>query len=90
MNLKIVLPIREIPLGGRVKKLTGEKVYVLRNCVRVYDQDGSKQEILAAAGSVLLVPEDGSGNASSVGPDLEVIWLIDFDALCQLLSAPHK
>lgn len=38
-DLKVILPAGEVPLGSKVSKRTGEKIYTLRDRLCVYGVD---------------------------------------------------
>jgi hypothetical protein len=73
VEIKVILPIKELPEDSVVTKLTGTKKYRVRKDIRVYSQTGSLQTISAEGGSRLLLAENGDSNA--INGDTEVIWI---------------
>ena len=81
---KIIIQANEIPLGSIITKIRGEKEYVIRNEIIIYNKDGAKTNIKAQGSSRFLINDTGDINV--VGPDLELVWLAGEYELVQYLN----
>lgn len=81
---KVILPLHRIPDGATVTKRTGEKPYLVKETLTVYNHDGTyakgdePQTIKTSGVRFLLCPRSGDINAHTF--DLEVVWHV----------APHE
>ena len=73
MEIKVVLPARDIPLGETVTKVTGEKPYKLIDTVKFYGDD-APENVVAEKGVLFLVSE---GQINIIPADKELAWRVD-------------
>lgn len=82
--IKVLLPANEIPVGSRVTKRTGDKVYTLRNEIKVFGLANSNQVLKGEDGVRFLIAPDG--NAGAVDGQTELLWHTDKKSLSQWLE----
>jgi hypothetical protein len=83
--MKLLIPIKDVPEGERVTKKTGEKLYTVRDRIRIFSDDVNvRKEIKADDGVRFLVNDNGDVNA--VDAKSEYIWYVDVDTAAQWLS----
>lgn len=93
MKIGVILRVGQVPLGGKIAKVTairsrssgGPKIYTVRDRLRVFQEDGTRQQILATEGTRFLTHEE-SGDANAIAGDTEVVWFTDRDTLRSFLS----
>lgn len=88
--MKLLIKIGEIPIGSKITKRTGEKIYEVRDKIVIYAEEGCVKplnEIKASPGTKLLVSTDPQYSfAIVVVPDtLEVVWELTDDELKEFL-----
>jgi len=70
----IILPAGKIPDRSRVRKVTGQKVYVLRRDLKVFvERDDPDQHEPIEFSGIFLVPEDG--NITHVPDHKLLVWI---------------
>lgn len=79
--MKVILHVREIPIGAVVTKITGQKRYIVKDKIQIFG-DPSRREIKADDNTRFLYAENG---ISCVSGDLEVVWELTDDQLSQFL-----
>jgi hypothetical protein len=87
MIFKIIAKASSIPLGAEVTKVKGEKVYIIKDRIRIFPEDGrpkTQQEIVAEDNSFFLV--SGNGDINVVGGKKELVWHADIDELGSFLD----
>jgi hypothetical protein len=77
---KIILPLKDVPKGATITKLKGAKEYIVHDSIRLFKEDGEKQEITSDGSSRFLVALHGDANISIHEGDTEVVWRCDLDA----------
>lgn len=86
--MKIILTARAIPLLSTVTKCGGSKQYIIKDRITIYDKANGKKELLATNDSFLLISDNG--DATSIGGNTELIWLVSenelFDYLNEMLE----
>lgn len=84
--MKLIIPIRDIPLGSAVTKVGGTKPYIVRDCVKIYgDSDANRQrEIRADDGTRFLVSD--TGDITVVAGDTEHLWIVSDHNLYEYLT----
>lgn len=76
--IKVIMPAGELPNGARVTKKTGEKVYTLRDEVRMFATTSGAgdqavvHKLTAGEGARFIVGENGDGAA--IPSTLELVW----------------
>jgi hypothetical protein len=81
--MKVILPVRDVPLGLFVTKKTGEKQYVVMDKIAIHGETKSEyREIKADGDSRFLVT---GTNIAAVSGDLEVLWETDPSYLYQFI-----
>lgn len=86
--IKVILQAKHIPLDSKVTKRTGEKIYTLRNRIRVFNETGAVQEIKAQEDARFIVAENGDTNA--IDGACELVWHADPDMLQDFLYGDDK
>ena len=79
-GLKVILPAGEIPAGSRVRKIGGEKPYILRESIQIFfqEKDRPRQEVKAEKGLRFLVPmNDMAGTVNAISVGTELVWLVE-------------
>ena len=87
--MKLLIEIGNVPIGSRITKRTGEKVYEVRDKIRIYGGERCDHpELKVSPGTKLIVTNDTRYSfAVEVVPDtLEVIWEVSEDRLRQYLD----
>ena len=77
--MKVLLRADEIPLGSTVTKKTGDIEYIIQDRIRVFNETGGRQEILAQDGARFLCGSRGDANA--VSGDKKLMWKVDKETL---------
>lgn len=86
--MKLLIPVGEIPIGTKVTKRTGEKIYEVRDKILVYGGEGCKHpELKVTPGTKLIVSIDPRYpfSVEAVPDTLEVIWEVSPDDLRRFL-----
>jgi len=78
MNLRVIIPLKDVPENATVTKPGGVKEYTVRHEVTVYYNDLRAPTKLRTRGCMFLV-KDGQINA--LGEDQMVVWSTDLDEL---------
>lgn len=90
--MKVILEVREIPVGSTVTKKTGEKVYTLRDDVKIYgstqEQTETLRELKADSGTRFLIAQNG--DISIVSGDVEMLWHVDGRILFEHLDRKYN
>jgi len=73
--MKIILPAKEIPVGSTVTKKSGQKKYILKDYVRIYN-DGIVFTPSLIAGKDVLFLFDAAGNISAIAATTEIVWIV--------------
>lgn len=89
--MKLLIEIGKVPIGAKVTKRTGEKIYEVRDKIPIYsDKEVVKltKELRTAPGARFLISIDPQYSFAIVTvPDtLEVIWEVSEDRLRQYLD----
>ena len=78
--MKIIVPAIEIPAGEQVTKVTGSKHYIIKDELRIYDEDSvAPRNLVALAGTRLLVGDDG--NANAISAHTELVWVASIQSV---------
>jgi hypothetical protein len=86
--LKAIMPAKDIPVGKRVTKITGTKVYVIRDSITIYGPTGKANVIRADKGTrFLLPPGDSFDNISSIRGTKELAVELDRDDLINMIES---
>ncbi len=91
--MKILLPIKEIPVLSKVTKRTGDKVYEVRDKIPIYGEcDKPLNEIAASPGTRLLVANGPHNSFAIVAvPDtLEVMWDVSETELIEYIQKGYS
>ncbi len=81
--MKLLLPVKDVPLGSFITKRTGEKQYMVQDKITIYAENKEdRQEIKAEGDSRFLV---AGTHITAVSGDLEVLWETDAHYLYQFI-----
>lgn len=84
--MKLLIKAEKIPLGSRVTKATGEKVYILRDRIRIFSGTGAPvREVVASEGTVFIVDPE-RGDALAFPNDRVLGWVVEPDVLRDYLD----
>lgn len=77
--MKLLIKVGDVPIGVKVTKRSGEKIYEVRDKIVIYAEDGVNKpsnEITASPGTRLLVSVDPAYSFAivAVPETLEVLW----------------
>lgn len=81
--ISVLLPAIQIPIGSKVTKLRGEKVYIIKGTIRIYGANGERNELAAPPGTRFLCPAEGDING--VAGDTQLVWQTNHDTLARFL-----
>lgn len=86
--MKVLIAVRDIPVGSSVTKKTGDKPYTLRDDVKIYgstqEQRETLRELKADEGTRFLIAQNG--DISIVSGDTELLWHVAERDLYQYLE----
>lgn len=82
----VLLPIGEVPIGAKVTKKTGEKVYSVADKITLYGLGGEIKPISPLGVRFMIPSEDCTGNISAAPLDLVVCWHASLEDLRTLVS----
>ncbi len=94
MIMKILMAAQDIPLGSIVTKRTGDKLYTVREGIKIYGtpEQQSTREIKCDDGTRFLISE--TGDISIVSNDTELLWHVSDEDLYSYLdgkiNGPHQ
>ena len=84
INMKIILPVKEIPIGSVVTKVNGTKRYEVNRVLKIYgDVAGVPKEIKLDINARFLIPMDGLTSINVIDGETEVVW----DADCNQIQS---
>ena len=89
-TLKIILPVRSIPVESTVVKKTGEKLYTVLDQLVIYPVGGGRQVIKAEEGTRFIVPKSNGHSINCVSGDTEMIWLANAREVRELLDESYE
>jgi hypothetical protein len=72
-EVRLILAAGEIPVGSTVTKVKGQKPYVIKNEVVIYNPGEAKTVIPAADGVRFLFDEQGNINA--INAQVDLVWM---------------
>lgn len=81
-QIKVILPVHDIPNKSTVTKPSGTTQYVLTREIRFFPKNksaGERHSVAAKDGCVFLVNDQG--DVSVYPPTVELAWLVDADEL---------
>lgn len=89
--MKLLIEIGKLPIGSRITKRTGDKVYEVRDKIVIYSEEGCSKpinELKSSPGTKLLISTDPQYSFAIVAvPDtMEVLWEISEDELRNYLD----
>lgn len=82
--VRLLVPLGDVPLESRVTKRSGEKIYCVRNHIRVFTSGKDTQVIESDVGCRFLVSDNGDVNA--MGCTTPVLWYADPQAVAEYLG----
>ena len=91
--MKVILPVKDVPIGSIVTKPTGEKEYTVRKTIKIYglSKELDPQEMMSD-GVRFLVSDNG--DLTAIQENKEVAWNVDpadlYSYLYQLLHMDNK
>jgi hypothetical protein len=90
--MKVLMEVRDIPVGATVTKKTGEKIYTLRDDVKIYgstqEQTEALRELKADEGTRFLISQNG--DISIISGDTELLWHVDGRILFEHLERKYN
>lgn len=86
--MKLLIKPSLIPNGSKVTKKTGNKEYILRDRITVYNEKGLPTTIPYSMGVKFMV--DNSGNIQTVSDNVELVWLVDEEELRDYLCCDNS
>lgn len=84
MKISVIMEASQVPLGAKVTKRTGEKIYTIRDRLRVFGEKGERREIIAKGGTRFFVNDEGDANV--ISGTTTVVWVTDSDTLVRWLT----
>jgi len=78
------MPLRDIPIGSKVSKKTGDKIYTIRDQIKIYGGQDLTKEIKVSEGTRFLVAENG--DIQVVDGNLEFLWHVEYHTLFSFLD----
>ena len=89
--MKLLIEIGKVPIGSKITKRTGEKIYEVRDKIPIYSEKETLKltnELKASPGTKLLISTDPQyAFAIAAVPDtLEVLWEVSADELRSYLD----
>lgn len=87
--MKLLIEIGKVPIGSKITKRTGEKIYEVRDKILIYGGENCNHpELKVSPGTKLIVTSDARYSfAVEVVPDtLEIVWEVSEDRLRQYLD----
>lgn len=89
--MKLLIEIGKVPIGSKITKRTGDKIYEVRDKIPIYSEKETLKltnEVKAAQGTKLLIAIDPQyAFAIAAVPDtLEVLWEVSENRLRQYLD----
>lgn len=80
--ITLIVALGEVPLGARVRKITGEVFYTVTDKISIYNEDTSQKIIKAERGTAFMISDNGYINAVSVDKkvalDMQLVEAIEF------------
>jgi hypothetical protein len=90
-DLKVILPLKDIPEGNTVTKINGTAEYIVRDKLDIYHLTiGSLEKTLHADGGCRFLVAKESGYISVCPPDKELVWHAEFWQLEELNAGTPK
>lgn len=83
-NIKVILPLGQVPELSHVTKRAGKKVYRVCKQLTVFDDNG-KRQVINSNGCRYLVDTD-NGTSHAVGDHVEVVWHTNIEDLKAFLD----
>lgn len=88
--MKILIPVGDVPIGSKITKKTGEKIYEVRDRIIIYSEKECPKpinELNASEGTRFLLSTDSQYSFAivAVPETLEVLWELSNDRLRQYL-----
>jgi len=91
INMKVILPVKEIPVGSVVTKLNGQKKYQVRDRITIYDEvKNSSRDITLEMNTRVLWSVDLPMSVNIISGDTEMIWDADYNALQSYLYEKYE
>lgn len=82
--IKVILKAGSIPLGSTVTKVRGDKTYLLKDRLTLFDAQSQIRELKASVDTKILVSSNGDGVA--VSNDTELCWYADEQDILNFLT----
>lgn len=87
MQLKVIIPVNDVPEGETVTLVKGRKRYVVRDSLTLFSAGGVRQELKASAGCRILSHD---GNGTAISSETEVVWLTTIADLERIYEEEDK
>lgn len=86
--MKVILPLKDIPDGSIVTKITGNKEYIIRSELRII---GDENQIIHSNGVKFLIPQSMSTSSiSAINWDKEMIWHVEEDVFFRYMNEKYR
>lgn len=85
-EIKVLLPIKNIPIGSIVTKRTGEKRYHMSNVLRIFNEEGERSEIHTGYNMYYLFSNSSNNAINVVSGDTEHLWVTNTQDLLEYLT----
>ena len=79
--MKVIMEVRELPIGAVVTKITGEKRYTIKDKISVYGDSALQKELRSIDGTRFLIPVDGDLTINVVSAYTEMLWNVTDEEL---------
>jgi hypothetical protein len=101
--VKIKIPARDVPAGGTITKLTGEKHYTVLDCITCYRPDTNVSRVRQSTdrtrkydmypeneGDRFLADTARPGTFNEYPANRDVLWIVEIDELVRVFKTHHE
>ena len=87
-DMKVILPVCEVPLGAIVTKVTGTVKYNLSKTLKIYQQGKTEPTVIDCAdGAFFMIPlSHGTASITAIPSQMNVAWNVDDEDLYRYLA----
>lgn len=80
-TIRLKVPLGDVPAGDKITKLTGDKIYTVRDEIMVYGETKERHRVLEKHEHTYRYLFDENGSISEMFGDKQVIWLTTMEML---------
>jgi hypothetical protein len=80
-EVEVILPARDIPDGGEVRKVTGSKVYKISDTIRLRGEGSPPDGNIVAEGGARFLVGDPMVAIWTISGDKKLVWITDWETL---------